>query len=1077
MASGPSLSLQIGADASGLRQELGQAGQTVRNFGQAAQDTAQNVEANVDAQVRSIASAANYKKELRDCIREVQNLSMAYSQMSDTERNSPLGQALSTQLEQAKSRAAELRDMVDDLNTEIRSYANDTAVFSGVSQGFEVLRDSMSAIIAVSSMAGASTAEFEQAVKDVGQVILTFNALISITNALQKQSALMTTVMTVKNWASERAKRAETQAVAENTVAETANTGATTANTAAKAANAAASGTLAAGTEAATVSTVKLTVAQKALSIVARANPYVLLATVLLSVGSAMYMLFQQSHKATAELKKQQEQAKKTAEAQERLKKKNQELATSSSALKVQFTQLATEYSMLKYKAEKQRWIDENKSRFNALGIEIDGVKMAEDVFVRNTGTVVAAMIARARAMKMIDQAVEDMGDLDKKYADMDKQFVDGSKVSANGKYVRKYKRGMDLSDDEAKRAGVRTRAERTKGISGAGAYAKPEVEDFTDKEIAKINANRQKEARAVQKAVKSRYDAEKKAIEDNVTKAVKAQFEADKKLYSIAGRPAKTPNSTGSTKSTKTEQETPESGSLADLKKQREALAKIQENGTYKKHKTNADAVAKEIQRLDQLISDEQFVIDFNTDPAKVSLETIEKQYDKMYARARNQKLSPEDQAKAAENVKTVNQVGANKRYAVGLDVAPAEDSLVSLQKKADTIFESMRNTEIFGTSQFTELENKYNSVIADVNKKKIELGIDTTAAEGSIDDLQSKIFSLLGQRNALSLEVQTEESKQKIDEIDAKIAELYAQLSGSATELNINTETAHASIKAMEDRISALKQKLNMDVTLGIDDQRDIVSEILKTEADIKQHKITIGLETDPSAEELKKLARETQEALAPKKTSSFEKAVGKQTPAKNDYEGQLRQIQSEMDANDNLIAKLEKVKAKYEEMGKTGEDAYQQITDKIGELNDANDELGKQAKDVDKDDKKAKKRAKNWEYATDAVGSFGDALSSIGSASNTPELNVAGVIAQTLGNLALGASKAIAQASELGPFGWIAFSVTAMAQLASMIAQVNSLTGGYATGGIIPGNSFSGDRLTAKVNSGEMILNSGQ
>jgi hypothetical protein len=268
MASGPSLSLQIGADASGLRQELGQASQSVRNFGQAAQDTASGVEAQVQAQVRSLSSAANYKKELKDCVREVQNLTMAYRQMSDTEKNSPLGQAMSAQLEKAKARAAELRDMVDDLNTEIKSAANDTMVFSGVSQGFTVLRDSMAAVMAVTQLAGASNSDLEQAVKDVTQVILTFNAAISITNALQKQSALMTAINAVRSWASERAKRAETTATVENTVATDANTAAQTANnvsktagTAAATSQATATGVLTAGTEAATAATVKLTIA------------------------------------------------------------------------------------------------------------------------------------------------------------------------------------------------------------------------------------------------------------------------------------------------------------------------------------------------------------------------------------------------------------------------------------------------------------------------------------------------------------------------------------------------------------------------------------------------------------------------------------------------------------------------------------------------------------------------------------------------------------------------------------------------------------------------------------------------
>ena len=58
------------------------------------------------------------------------------------------------------------------------------------------------------------------------------------------------------------------------------------------------------------------------------------------------------------------------------------------------------------------------------------------------------------------------------------------------------------------------------------------------------------------------------------------------------------------------------------------------------------------------------------------------------------------------------------------------------------------------------------------------------------------------------------------------------------------------------------------------------------------------------------------------------------------------------------------------------------------------------------------------------------------------------------------------------------WLAFGLTGAAQLASMIAQIKGLnSGGYANGGIIPGSSMSGDRVLARVNSGEMILNTMQ
>ena len=42
---------------------------------------------------------------------------------------------------------------------------------------------------------------------------------------------------------------------------------------------------------------------------------------------------------------------------------------------------------------------------------------------------------------------------------------------------------------------------------------------------------------------------------------------------------------------------------------------------------------------------------------------------------------------------------------------------------------------------------------------------------------------------------------------------------------------------------------------------------------------------------------------------------------------------------------------------------------------------------------------------------------------------------------------------------------------------INKANSAAGDYASGGIVPGNSYSGDNLTANVNSGEMILNQEQ
>lgn len=122
------------------------------------------------------------------------------------------------------------------------------------------------------------------------------------------------------------------------------------------------------------------------------------------------------------------------------------------------------------------------------------------------------------------------------------------------------------------------------------------------------------------------------------------------------------------------------------------------------------------------------------------------------------------------------------------------------------------------------------------------------------------------------------------------------------------------------------------------------------------------------------------------------------------------------------------------------------------------------------------KEKEWQKGVKSAANALGELGDMFSSLASATGDEELNVMGVIAQSIANIALGTSKAISEASSLGPWGWIAFGAAAMAQMAAMIAQVHSATG-FAEGGIVGGSSYSGDKLLARLNSGEMVLNQKQ
>lgn len=116
-------------------------------------------------------------------------------------------------------------------------------------------------------------------------------------------------------------------------------------------------------------------------------------------------------------------------------------------------------------------------------------------------------------------------------------------------------------------------------------------------------------------------------------------------------------------------------------------------------------------------------------------------------------------------------------------------------------------------------------------------------------------------------------------------------------------------------------------------------------------------------------------------------------------------------------------------------------------------------------------------SMEDITSVVAELGSSISGLGQALDAPVLDVAGVMAQAIATMiqAYATAQDIA-AKTTGPWGWLAFGAIGLAQLTAIISTVKSL-GAFANGGIVGGSSYSGDRLLARVNSGEMILSSSQ
>ena len=127
-----------------------------------------------------------------------------------------------------------------------------------------------------------------------------------------------------------------------------------------------------------------------------------------------------------------------------------------------------------------------------------------------------------------------------------------------------------------------------------------------------------------------------------------------------------------------------------------------------------------------------------------------------------------------------------------------------------------------------------------------------------------------------------------------------------------------------------------------------------------------------------------------------------------------------------------------------------------------------------------KDAADMAKEWNNAGSAIKAVGAAMSQI----EDPAAKVMGTIAQAVATIALTFAESLK--GTFTPWDWIAGAAAGTATMISTIAAIKSATsGGFANGGIIPGNSYSGDNLRGitpngnvyGLNAGELILNKAQ
>lgn len=412
------------------------------------------------------------KKQLNAAKKEVINLTATYRQLTDAQKQSASGRELLKKLNEEKNKAAELLDTFTDVNQEIKAMASDTASWDAMKQGADVVKNGLMALSTTIGSVTGNEEELGQMVKKLAQIETTFNTVIAIGNALQKNSALMSRINTIQTAALTRATNLQTAA------------------------------------------TTKATIAQRAFNLVAKANPYVLLATALVAVGAALFAWTKHSTTAAAKQKEENERLK---QLKERWDDYRSSIVNTTTNVVADYKLMQAEWKSLSSSQERSKWIEKNQTKFKNLGLSIHSVRDAEKVFEQNTAAVVSALKARAEAAAWAEIYKKELIGIEDEYRKKIDESTNAIVAGANAAKV--------LTKEEREQLGIREK-DYTTINSSIGAMSQAVDHALTAEEASAAAALRTSKYAAERTTQLEKADKILDTVIDKEKEAAKAEKE-----------------------------------------------------------------------------------------------------------------------------------------------------------------------------------------------------------------------------------------------------------------------------------------------------------------------------------------------------------------------------------------------------------------------------------------------------------------------------------------------------------------------------------------------------------------------
>lgn len=338
---------------------------------------------------------------------------------------------------------------------------------------------------------------------------------------------------------------------------------------------------------------------------------------------------------------------------------------------------------------------------------------------------------------------------------------------------------------------------------------------------------------------------------------------------------------------------------------------------------------------------------------------------------------------------------------------------------------------------------------------KQTSEVGIKIE--KGSLAEAEKKLNELEEKRTKINID------SPDLPKIKKEIEDLKKDIAAKKIVLGIEVETKSSQLSKIEKEMQDELNEAGAALTISLfNNDNDNIEELILNYDRLKQKMEDYNKLKEMT---LKGVESNGSQDYADAKSGNFDKSI-------NGYNRAISALQERM-KNLDFGDGVEGAKEQLDDLAQL----IIQYSEKLKELQEQQNEA--LMTNTEKEENAILKKSKAYRRLGSAMSDVGDIFDSLSSmAEDDPVLNIAGIVAKAIANVAAAYAQALGSDRTTNGNIW-AFIAAAAASTISMIATIASIHSatGYAQGGIVGGSSYSGDHVAARLNSGEMVLNKHQ